>query len=156
MLARKAYCFLFLADQGSHAASLHESMAKLYPAEQPLSAQVTSIAARSAAFREGSAEATAAMKESLEAALAAFLAKRNEVNKMVDERASVRQEIIHYQEKIAQLEPKAAANPKDAQKLDENKKKLEEVRQQEALYNSRQGRHLCRTPPCLCLQLLTV
>lgn len=66
-------------------------------------------------------------RKGMEEAYTAVAARHKELTKLADDRASFRQDIAHYEEKLPGLQVKATANPKEQVRLEENQKKLEEV-----------------------------
>jgi len=100
----------------------------IYPESGPNTALFHSIVGRAGHFKEVPREAVHAAVADIDAACAVLAGKAKDVGKMVNDRAGLRQDILHYEEKLPKLEATAGANPKEATKLAENKAKLEEVK----------------------------
>ena len=113
-------------EQFKQAMLVHESLSAVYPQNHELTAKLETLAIKNEVFKvfkESNAELTA----NLDKVYAELAAKQKDLAKLADDRAAFRQDIRHYKEKIAGLEAKAATNPKDKQKLDENTAKLNQT-----------------------------
>lgn len=115
-----------LADSYTHALSLYESMAVVYPAGQEMSAKLDTLASK-AEFFKGVKEQIEAARLAVEGAITEVANKHKDLAKKADDRASHRQDIKHYEEKLSGLAEKAKTNPKEKERLEENEKKLEDV-----------------------------
>jgi chromosome segregation ATPase len=113
-------------EQLKQAMLVHESLSAAYPQNHELTAKVETLAIKNEAFK-GFKESNAELLANLEKVYAELSAKHKELAKLADDRAAFRQDIRHYKEKIAGLEGKAASNPKEKQKLDENTAKLNQT-----------------------------
>ena len=69
-----------------------------------------------------------AARANVEVALAAIAVLHKDLSKKTDDRASFRQDIKHYEEKLPKLKLDENKGPKEKERYEENAKKLEDVR----------------------------
>jgi chromosome segregation ATPase len=101
--------------------TLHVALAELYPETEPMSGAVETLLSKEAALK-GAKEAVDDEKAAFDKTVADLLARHKELAKLADDRAGLRVEISHYQEKIDKMVAKP--NPKEEARLEENRSRL--------------------------------
>ena len=115
------------ADSYAHALTLYESLSTLYPHNQELTAKLDTLASKGEFFK-GVKDQMEASRVNVDGALAALAALHKDLSKKTDDRASFRQDIKHYEEKLPKLKADEGKGPKEKERFEENSKKLEDVR----------------------------
>ena len=88
-----------LADANNQTVALYESISELYPHGKEVSANIDTLLSKGDTFKN-SKDAIEEARAGVEAAYNAVAARHKDLAKMADDRASLRQDIMHYTEKV--------------------------------------------------------